>query len=87
LNVGASTRSEAFVIASGRAPEGTGGASALARGNIRELREVLALAESGRLTPIPLEFWPLAKINDVYERVKHGKVAGRAVITPSAASA
>jgi D-arabinose 1-dehydrogenase-like Zn-dependent alcohol dehydrogenase len=51
-------------------------------GNIRELREVLALAESGRLTPIPLEFWPLAKINDVYKRVKHGQVAGRAVITP-----
>ena len=51
-------------------------------GNIRELREVLALAESGRLTPIPLEFWPLSKINDVYERVKHGQVAGRAVITP-----
>ena len=38
--------------------------------------------KSGRLTPIPLEFWPLAKINDVYERVKHGQVAGRAVITP-----
>ena len=34
-------------------------------GNIRELREVLSLAESGRLTPVPLEFWPLAKINDV----------------------
>jgi propanol-preferring alcohol dehydrogenase len=51
-------------------------------GNIRELREVLSLAESGRLTPIPLEFWPLDKINEVYERVKHGQVAGRAVITP-----
>jgi propanol-preferring alcohol dehydrogenase len=51
-------------------------------GNIRELREVLALAESGRLTPIPLEFWPLDKINDVYERVKRGQVAGRAVIAP-----
>ena len=51
-------------------------------GNIRELPDVLALAESGRLTSIPLEFWPLAKINDVYERVKHGQVAGRAVITP-----
>ena len=48
--------------------------------NIRELREVLAMAESGRLTPIPLELWPLAKINDVYERVKHGQVVGR--ITP-----
>jgi alcohol dehydrogenase, propanol-preferring len=51
-------------------------------GNIRELREVLALAESGRLTPIPLEFWPLDRINEVYERVKHGQVAGRAVLTP-----
>ena len=51
-------------------------------GNIRELREVLALAESGRLTPIPLEFWPLDRINEVYERVKHGEVAGRAVLTP-----
>ena len=51
-------------------------------GNIRELREVLSMSESGRLTPIPLEFWPLAKNNDAYERVKHGQVAGRAVITP-----
>ena len=52
-------------------------------GNIRELREVFALAESGRLTPIPLEFWPLDKINEVYDRVKLGKVAGRAILTPS----
>ena len=52
-------------------------------GNIRELREVLALTEGGRLTPIPLEFWPLEKINEVSERVKHGQVAGRAVLTPA----
>jgi propanol-preferring alcohol dehydrogenase len=51
-------------------------------GNIRELREVLELAESGRLTPIPLEFAPLEQINEVYDRVKQGKVAGRAVIVP-----
>lgn len=51
-------------------------------GNIRELREVLALAESGRLTPIPLEFWPLDRINEVYERLQQGQVAGRAVLTP-----
>ena len=51
-------------------------------GNIRELREVLAMAEEGRLTPIPLEFSPLEKINDVYDRLKRGQVAGRAVITP-----
>jgi propanol-preferring alcohol dehydrogenase len=51
-------------------------------GNIRELREVIALVESGRLTPIPLEFWPLDKINEVSDRVKRGEVAGRAVLTP-----
>jgi D-arabinose 1-dehydrogenase-like Zn-dependent alcohol dehydrogenase len=29
------------------------------------------------------QFWPLEKINEVYERVKHGQVAGRAVLTPA----
>lgn len=52
-------------------------------GNIQELREVLALAEGGRLTPISLEFYPLDQINEVYRRLKEGKVAGRAVIVPS----
>ena len=51
-------------------------------GTIKELREVLALAESGRLSSIPLEFDPLDRINEVYARVKRGEVAGRAVIRP-----
>ena len=51
-------------------------------GNTKELREVLAMADDGRLTPIPLEYEPLEKINDVYERVKGGRVKGRAVIVP-----
>jgi propanol-preferring alcohol dehydrogenase len=51
-------------------------------GTIKELREVLALAESGRLSPIPLEFEPLDRINEVYARVKKGLVDGRVVITP-----
>jgi propanol-preferring alcohol dehydrogenase len=51
-------------------------------GTIKELREVLALAESGRLTPIALEFEPLERINDVYARLKHGDVEGRVVIHP-----
>lgn len=51
-------------------------------GTIKELREVLALAESGRLSPIALEFAPLDRINDVYARVKAGKAAGRVVIRP-----
>ena len=53
-------------------------------GTIKELREVIALAESGQLTPIPLEFARLEEINDVYTRLKRGEVRGRAVITPSA---
>lgn len=51
-------------------------------GTLKELREVLALAESGLLLPIPLEFEPLDHINDVYARVKRGEVTGRAVIRP-----
>jgi propanol-preferring alcohol dehydrogenase len=51
-------------------------------GTIRELREVIALAQSGRLKSIALEYSPLDKINGVYERLKGGRVNGRVVITP-----
>jgi len=51
-------------------------------GTIRELREVIALAESGRLTSISTEFAPLDQINSVYQRLKRGQVDGRIVITP-----
>ena len=53
-------------------------------GTVKELREVVALAESGRLTTIPIEVAPLDRINDVYARLKHGDVRGRAVIQPAA---
>jgi propanol-preferring alcohol dehydrogenase len=53
-------------------------------GTIKELREVIALAENGRLTPIPIEVSPLERINDVYSRLKRGAIAGRAVIAPAA---
>lgn len=51
-------------------------------GTIKELREVIALAESGQLTSIPIELAPLERINDVYARLKRGEVQGRVVITP-----
>ncbi len=51
-------------------------------GNIKELREVLGMADDGRLTPIPLEFVSLEGANDVYHRLQKGEVRGRAVITP-----
>jgi D-arabinose 1-dehydrogenase-like Zn-dependent alcohol dehydrogenase len=53
-------------------------------GTIKELREVIALVENGRLTSIPTEFAPLETINDVYDRLKAGKVEGRIVMTPAA---
>jgi len=51
-------------------------------GTLKELREVIALAESGRLTPIALEHAPRDQINEVYRRVKRGQVQGRIVMTP-----
>jgi len=51
-------------------------------GRHRARVEVLAMAESGRLSPIPLEFEPLDRINEVYARVKKGQVDGGVVITP-----
>jgi alcohol dehydrogenase, propanol-preferring len=53
-------------------------------GSIKELREVIALAESGRLATIPIEIARLEDINDVYRRLKTGEIAGRAVIAPAA---
>lgn len=50
-------------------------------GTVRELREVVGLAENGHLLPIRTEFAPLADINRIYTRLKHGEVEGRAVIT------
>lgn len=49
---------------------------------IKELREVIALAESGRLTPIDTEFVPLDRIKEVHDRLKAGDVKGRIVVTP-----
>ncbi|HET7618412.1 MAG TPA: NAD(P)-dependent alcohol dehydrogenase [Vicinamibacterales bacterium] len=53
-------------------------------GTIKELREVIGLAERGQLTSIPIEPAPLDRINDVYARLKRGEIQGRAVITPAA---
>ena len=52
-------------------------------GTIKELREVMALAESGQLTSIPIDVAPLERINDVYARLKRGEIQGRAVIQPN----
>lgn len=51
-------------------------------GSVKELREVIALAETGRLTPIDTEFMPLEQINEGHQRLRAGAVKGRLVITP-----
>jgi propanol-preferring alcohol dehydrogenase len=51
-------------------------------GTVKELREVVALVEGGRLALNESEFAPLERINDVYARLKRGDVRGRAIITP-----
>lgn len=51
-------------------------------GTLKELHEVVALAESGRLSLEETEFAPLDKINEVCERLKRGGVTGRIVMTP-----
>jgi alcohol dehydrogenase, propanol-preferring len=51
-------------------------------GNVRELREVVAMAENGLLVPIESEYASLDQINTVAERLRRGDVKGRLVITP-----
>lgn len=51
-------------------------------GNLKELRELISLAESGKITPIDIEFYQLKEINDVYKKLKENKIKGRAVIKP-----
>lgn len=51
-------------------------------GTAVELREVLALARTGRLH-VKIERFPLERALDAYDRMRAGTIAGRAVITPN----
>ena len=51
-------------------------------GTVKELREVVALVEDGRLALGESETAPLDRINDVVARLRHGEVAGRVIVTP-----
>jgi alcohol dehydrogenase, propanol-preferring len=51
-------------------------------GTIKELREVVALFEAGRVALNETEYAPLERINEVYQRLKRGEVKGRVVLTP-----
>lgn len=51
-------------------------------GTIKELREVVELAETGRLSLEPTELVPLERVNEACARLKRGGVTGRLVVTP-----
>ncbi|TBR39490.1 MULTISPECIES: NAD(P)-dependent alcohol dehydrogenase [Dyella] len=50
-------------------------------GSRTELMEVIALASSGRIHPL-VEKFPLEKAPEVYQRLRDGKIKGRAVLIP-----
>jgi propanol-preferring alcohol dehydrogenase len=51
-------------------------------GSVSELIEVVALAQAGKIR-MTTERFPLDRALDAYDRLHHGKVAGRAVVTPN----
>ncbi|MFI5395742.1 MAG: NAD(P)-dependent alcohol dehydrogenase [Candidatus Binatia bacterium] len=51
-------------------------------GSIPELTEVVTLAQAGKITT-QVELFPLDQAGLVYERLREGKIKGRAVVTPN----
>ncbi|MFY9314319.1 MAG: alcohol dehydrogenase [Burkholderiales bacterium] len=50
-------------------------------GNLKELKEVVALAKKNKLKPTPVQTRPLAEVNEILEDLKAGKVLGRVVLS------
>jgi alcohol dehydrogenase/propanol-preferring alcohol dehydrogenase len=50
-------------------------------GNPKELRELVALAQNGGITPLPITRMPQSDANTALHRLKDGKVTGRIVLT------
>lgn len=54
-------------------------------GSPRELRELVALAQQGKLEPLPVTMVPRTEANAALMRLREGKVAGRIVLRAEAA--
>ena len=54
-------------------------------GNPKELRELVALAQAGTLTALPVEVVPQREADAALQRLHHGKVTGRLVLRADAA--
>ena len=49
-------------------------------GNLAELKELIGFMREGKLAPLPVEEIPMAEVNTALERLREGKVRGRAVL-------
>jgi alcohol dehydrogenase/propanol-preferring alcohol dehydrogenase len=49
-------------------------------GNVKELRELISIAQSGRLPAIPITTAPLEQAGDALDRLRAGQVIGRIVL-------
>jgi propanol-preferring alcohol dehydrogenase len=49
-------------------------------GNLQELREVVALAQSGKLKPSPVEVRAASEVNRSMQELLEGRVTGRVVL-------
>jgi alcohol dehydrogenase/propanol-preferring alcohol dehydrogenase len=49
-------------------------------GNPKELRELVALANEGKLEALPVQTVPMEQANDALMRLKNGKITGRVVL-------
>lgn len=56
-------------------------------GNLQELKEIVALAKSGKLKPPPVELRPVSETNRTLEELKAGKILGRVVLDFGSADA
>ena len=54
-------------------------------GNPKELRELVGLAQNGRMAALPVEIVPQAQANDALMRLRDGKITGRVVLRAEAA--
>ncbi len=49
-------------------------------GTLQDLREVVALAQAGKLKPTPVEVRPIREVNRTLDELKAGKILGRVVL-------
>jgi propanol-preferring alcohol dehydrogenase len=54
-------------------------------GTLKDLRELVAIAQDGKLKPLPVEEVPQRDANDALMRLRDGKVTGRVVLRADAA--